>query len=76
MFVTTVPSLLPPHRRFLRAESRKDGGWVKMRIGKELIHSPETPQNGDLFSLCQEGGAKPALPQLQQSFLASVSVHE
>lgn len=38
-----------------------------MRIRKMLSHSPETPQNGDLFSLCQEvGGRKPALPQLQQ----------
>lgn len=44
-----------------------------------LSHSPETPQNGDLFSLCQEVGEgvhKPALPQLQQSILAPVPVHQ
>lgn len=49
-----------------------------MRIGKTLSHNPETPQNGDLFSLRQEvgGGHKPALPQLQQRFLAPVPVHQ
>lgn len=34
-----------------------------MRIGKMLSHNPETPQNGDLFSLRQEvgGGAQACL---------------
>lgn len=55
-----------------------------MRIGKELIHSPETPKmvirspsarkaGGGVWGGRERGG-KPALPQLQQNFLVPVPV--